>query len=55
MVGRRLRIRRDHVIEAMVAGLGGAIRAIQAPFDPEGGAYVGGSGHHHHHDDHNHD
>jgi urease accessory protein len=38
-----LRIRRDHVIEAMVKGLGARIIEIEAPFDPEGGAYVGGS------------
>ena len=53
LVGKRLRIRRDHVIEAMVAGLGGRVVAIEAPFDPEGGAYAGGHGHdhggHHHH------
>ncbi len=48
IVGRRLRIRRDHVIEAMVAGLGGTVVAIEAPFDPEGGAYAG-SGHKHDH------
>ena len=47
LVGRRLRIRRDHVIEAMVEGLGGKVRAIAAPFDPEGGAYAGGHGHGH--------
>jgi urease accessory protein len=41
-----LRIRRDHVIEAMVKGLGARIIEIEAPFDPEGGAYVGG-GHAH--------
>lgn len=40
IVGRRLRIRRDHVIEAMVEGLGGVLRPIEAPFDPEGGAYA---------------
>ncbi len=34
-----LRIRRDHVIEAMVRGLGARIIEIEAPFDPEGGAY----------------
>ena len=56
LVGRRLRIRRDHVIEAMVVGLGGTVVAVEAPFDPEGGAYAGGGhghghdGHHHHHD-----
>ena len=65
-----LRIRRDHVIEAMVKGLGARIIEIEAPFDPEGGAYAGHAhapeaapahdhashdhGHHHHHDDHHH-
>ncbi len=55
LVGRRLRIRRDHVIEAMVAGLGGAVVSIEAPFDPEGGAYASGGQHGHHHDGHHHD
>ena len=41
-----LRIRRDHVIEAMVKGLGARVIDIEAPFDPEGGAYAGG-GHAH--------
>ena len=35
-----LRIRRDHVIEAMVRGLGARVIEIEAPFDPEGGAYA---------------
>jgi urease accessory protein len=58
-----LRIRRDHVIEAMVKGLGACVIEIEAPFDPEGGAYAGahgdaheGDGHHHHTGhDHSHD
>jgi urease accessory protein len=41
-----LRIRRDHVIEAMLKGLGARVIEIEAPFDPEGGAYAGG-GHDH--------
>jgi urease accessory protein len=50
---KALRIRRDHVIEAMVKGLGARVIEIEAPFDPEGGAYEGaglheGDGHHHH-------
>jgi urease accessory protein len=65
-----LRIRRDHVIEAMVKGLGARIIEIEAPFDPEGGAYAASQapdaevhghshgahdhGHHHHHADHDH-
>jgi urease accessory protein len=43
---RSLRIRRDHVIEAMVNGLGARVVEIEAPFDPEGGAYAG-AGHSH--------
>ena len=46
---KALRIRRDHVIEAMVRGLGARVIEIEAPFDPEGGAYSGG-GHGHSHD-----
>jgi urease accessory protein len=47
-----LRIRRDHVIEAMVKGLGARVVEIEAPFDPEGGAYAGtghGDAHDHAH------
>src|SRR5579872_1852805 len=67
IAGKHLRIRRDHVIEAMVKGLGASVVEIEAPFDPEGGAYVRGGhdhahgvhdhghGHHHHgRDDHHH-
>jgi urease accessory protein len=36
----RLRIRADHVIAAMVEGLGGRITRLAAPFDPEIGAYA---------------
>jgi urease accessory protein len=43
---RALRIRRDHVIEDMVKGLGARVIEIEAPFDPEGGAYAG-DGHAH--------
>jgi urease accessory protein len=41
IVARGLRIRRDHVVEAMVKGLGARVIEIEAPFDPEGGAYAG--------------
>jgi urease accessory protein len=34
-----LRIRADHVIAAMVEGLGGAATPVQAAFNPEPGAY----------------
>lgn len=40
--GSTLRIRADHVIEAMVVGLGGTVRHVTASFDPESGAYAHG-------------
>lgn len=46
-----LRIRADHVIAAMVEGLGAKVLTLDAPFDPEPGAYAGGGGHHHHADE----
>jgi urease accessory protein len=59
-----LRIRRDHVIEEMVRGLGARVIEIEAPFDPEGGAYASAPahgeqahehGHRHHDHEHSHD
>ena len=46
IAGERLRIRADHVIAKMVAGLGGWVRELEAPFDPEIGAYAGALHHH---------
>lgn len=40
-----LRIANDYVLRQMVEGLGGVVVAIEAPFEPEAGAY--GSGHAH--------
>lgn len=55
LLGDRIRIRADHVIADMVEGLGGHVDEIEAPFDPEPGAYAaGGGGHHHHGDDDDH-
>ncbi|MGE0233473.1 MAG: urease accessory protein UreE [Flavobacteriaceae bacterium] len=48
----RILIRRDHVIAAMLEGLGASVTDINAPFDPEGGAYGGRHEGHHHHDHH---
>jgi len=36
-----LRIRPDHVIEDMLQGFGAGLVRMQAPFQPEGGAYGG--------------
>ncbi len=53
----RLLIRRDHVLEDMLRGLGASVAHVEEPFQPEGGAYGHGRthGHHHHgaHDDPN--
>jgi len=58
----RLRLRRDDALEAMLAALGARLTPIEAPFDPEGGAYATHAAHdhgHQHHDgcghDHHHD
>lgn len=45
-----IRIRRDHVIRDMLEKLGATVTEIDAPFDPEGGAYSSGHHEHHHHD-----
>jgi urease accessory protein len=58
----RLRMRPDGVLEAMLKGLGARLTPIEAPFDPEGGAYANHAhghdharGNHHHHPGHDHD
>lgn len=69
--GKRLLIRADHVLEAMLHQLGGGVLAASEPFTPEGGAYgmgrtmghdhapdpaaVHGHLHIHHHSSHHHD
>ena len=50
--GTAFRIRRDHVLDQMLRGLGAHIRHVDAPFDPESGAYSHG---HSHGNGHNHD
>lgn len=50
LLGDKLRIREDAVIADMVRGLGAEARALEAPFDPEGGAYGHGRVHGHSHD-----
>jgi urease accessory protein len=55
----RLRMRRDAALETMLGQLGARLSAIEAPFDPEGGAYAAPAAHahhaHDHHDHHHHD
>ena len=59
-----LRIAEDHVLEEMLEKLGAKVSHVEAPFEPEAGAYAGGQhqhdemGHggkiHDHHEDHDH-
>ena len=50
VAGERLRIRRDHVLEDMLRRLGAQLTPIDAPFEPERGAYEHGHDHAHSHD-----
>ena len=43
-----LRLAADHVLEQMLKQLGAKVRHMEAPFEPEAGAYAGG---HHRHDE----
>ncbi|MBS0245709.1 MAG: urease accessory protein UreE [Proteobacteria bacterium] len=49
IVGHKVRIRRDHVLEDMLRGLGAHLTPLQAAFDPEPA-----SPHGHEHGDHHH-
>jgi urease accessory protein len=59
MLANRIRARREPAIEALLTSLGAKLALIEAPFEPEGGAYVSAHahdhdhghehGHHHHH------
>jgi urease accessory protein len=53
VTGDMLRIRRDHVLEDMLRGLGARLAYVEAPFEPERGAYARAD--EHAHDDHHHD
>jgi urease accessory protein len=68
LMPKALRIRRDAIIEEMAKGLGASVIPLEAPFNPEGGAYVKaeetahgpahdrhGHAHDHEHDHHDHD
>ena len=59
-----LRIAADHVLENMLRKLGARLAELEAPFEPEAGAYAGGHSHHgddahegkiHEHHEHPHD
>lgn len=49
-----VRYQHDHVLDAMVEGLGASVVCEQQSFEPEAGAYSSEKGHHHEHS-HDHD
>ena len=49
-----LRYLGDHVLDDMMRGLGFAVHALDAPFEPESGAYAPASHAHHAHGAHDH-
>ena len=50
----RIRARRDAAVEALLKALGAKSTVIEAPFEPEGGAYESSHAHGHAHHDHAH-
>jgi urease accessory protein len=50
----RIRARRDAAVETLLKSLGAKVAMIDAPFEPEGGAYASSHGHGHAHHDHDH-
>ncbi len=58
LLPNRIRVRRDAAVESLLTALGAKVTMIEAPFEPEGGAYASSHGHDHDHDhahDHHHD
>jgi len=51
----RLRVRREPAVEALLTALGARVTVIEAPFEPEGGAYAIAREHAAHDHDHHHD
>jgi len=55
LLSNRIRARREAAVEALLAALGAKMALIDAPFEPEGGAYAPAPAHHDHHQGHDHD
>lgn len=67
IVGGKIRVPANDAVAAAMLAMGAKVLKIEAPFDPEGGAYLTpvedhhahgpdcGCGHHHHDHDHHHD
>ena len=58
LLPNRIRVKREAAIEALLMSLGAKVTMIEAPFEPEGGAYAPASAQsqaHHHDHHHGHD
>lgn len=59
LLPNRIRTQRDEAIETLLKSLGAKVMNLEAPFEPEGGAYDAAHAHHdhahHHHHHHGHD
>jgi urease accessory protein len=55
LLPNRIRMQRDAAVEALLASLGVKVAVIDAPFEPEGGAYAPVQAHAHHDHGHVHD
>jgi urease accessory protein len=49
-----LKLEPDHVLAELLRSMGLQVQDLQAPFEPEGGAYAAPAGHGHHGHDHDH-
>jgi len=50
-----LKLEPDHVLADLLRSMGLQVQALQAPFEPEGGAYAAAANHDHGHHEHGHD
>ena len=57
VLANRVRLRRDAALESLLRALGAKLTMIDAPFEPEGGAYAASHahGHEHAHGDYHHE
>ncbi len=55
LFANRLRVRAETSVERLLEALGARLARIEAPFEPEGGAYDSAHGHEHPHGHHHHD
>ena len=49
VLANRVRVRHDAALETLLTSLGAKVVSIEAPFEPEGGAYESSHGHDHDH------